>query len=62
MIVHRKLKTFGRDSMDVYRCLTCEAVVVGSQRSLGQHAGHRLKSPCKISVLDYIKITLGIIR
>ena len=64
MIIYRKLKLIGaKKPIDVYRCMTCETLVVDeSQESLKLHGGHKLKSPCKVSLLEYLALVLRIIR
>lgn len=64
MILYRKLLLIGRKKpIDVYRCETCGTLVVDErQESLMLHGGHKLKSPCRVSLLEYLALVLGIIR
>lgn len=62
MIVNRTIKLPFRGKVDVYRCGTCDSIVVHSQRSLMSHTGHRLKQPCKVTLFELLALTLGLIR
>lgn len=55
---------FEFDLLEVMRCDSDGEVVTykSAQSSLGTHASHRIKSPGRFSLLDFIKVQLRIIR
>jgi hypothetical protein len=63
MIVNREVKLpFRKKPVGLFRCTTCESVVVDSQRSLKSHGGHKLKRPFKISLWEELQLILGLIK
>lgn len=53
---------FHFDLVDVIRCEADGGVVTSkSQRLLALHAGHRLKAPSYYSILEVLKLQIGLI-
>jgi hypothetical protein len=62
VIVTSKLKLPFRKPLSLFRCKTCERIVIDSQFSYKEHIGHMLKQPCNVSLMEYIGLFLGLIK
>jgi len=62
MFVTCKVKRLFRDSIQVYRCITCENLATERSESLSHHGGHRVKQPVNVSLIEWVAIQIGMIR
>ena len=58
---HAVSRLFGKP-LELHRCATDGGLVVKTQASLGQHAGHRVNSPVTLSLFELILIWTRLIH
>jgi hypothetical protein len=48
--------------VQIFRCVSDDAIVTGSQESLARHKGHRMRQPVILKNSEWIILKLGILK